>query len=86
MVGVGSVGTHCSQPPDDCSTQSMLILYPNISSIVIVLNENTVGPMINCTKLQKYKQVQNYKLGCYHFGFILVYDIWADILKDVLSQ
>lgn len=50
MVGVDSVGTHCSQPPDDCSTQSMLILYPNISSIVIVLNENTV-----------WYTVQNYK-------------------------
>lgn len=37
--------------------------------------------MIYCTKLQKYKQVQNYKLGCYHFGFI--YDIWADILKEL---
>lgn len=38
---LSSVGTHCSQPPDNCSTQSMLIFYPNISSIVIVLNENT---------------------------------------------
>lgn len=71
---LSSVGTHCSQPPDDCSTQSMLIFYPNISSIVIVLNENTVWYIVH---------VQNYKLG-YHFASI--YDIWADILKDVLSQ